>query len=46
MLFANSLLLLDRYERVLAPTVGLFLLGISVLASFNILKFPPTQMKI
>ena len=34
------------YERVLAPSVGLFLLGKSGLATYNILNFPPTQMKI
>ena len=37
---------LKRYERVLAPSLGLFLLGMSVLASYNILNFPETQMKI
>ena len=33
-----------RYEKVLVPAVGLFLLEISVLARYNIFKFPPTQM--
>ena len=37
--------LVQNYERVLAPPVVLFLLEISVLASYNIRIFSPPQMK-